>query len=446
MFLTRCLSALVLVVFPALVWAQPIGVGCSRPVVSPDAVINVVVLPYSQPASFGRSPIGEQLAGLIELETMLTLAKLGSVGTVHLFHDAPGACVPDLVYDKLMGRRPGAQRPLIPGRGFILIWGRIFQSGPDLFIQSFIRFGRRQADEAVAVEVRGQRLTGRLSTQVFACAPRKVSVADLTTVQQQIAAASIIRVAPSPSAPPAPQPPVPMPSLITEVKGDWMQVQFMNPNAPRQRTQFNGWVQARGTESLRRQMPEMYFVEGVAQYLAVRVPGSRVVADTTLQNADAAIARYLEAWGENAVLGSDAAAGGTPLAVAVPRQLRAFISLIRRRPTDDAPLAEARAQFERAASLVPQSSHARNLVILTRIAQTYLNPSADQPPRQFVDDVRGILGSDPGNRTILENLRAIYDLVLASVPNAPASWGLTPADREQLTKQRESLEGLLKRS
>ena len=87
--------------------------------------------------------------------------------------------------------------------------------------------------------------------------------------------------------------------------------------------------------SLRAKMPELYFVEGVAGYLMARVrSNSQTIVDASLQGADTAIARYTDAWGANAVLGADAAAGGTPLAVAVPRQLRGFVALLRGRGTD----------------------------------------------------------------------------------------------------------------
>jgi hypothetical protein len=446
MLVIRLLVALALLVIPAVASAQINGVGCSNPLISPDAAINVVVLPYSQPASLGpMSPFGEELAEVVKLETMLTIARLRTVAAVHLFHDVRGACAPDAVYARL--RTKAAPRPLQPGRALILIWGRIFESGEDLFIQTFIRFERLGNPESVSVRVRDRSLTGRLSTQVFACAPRKISVADFTNVQKQVAEASVLRIAPSSSAPPAREPPTPMRALITEIRNDWIRVDYVPPLGPRQKTPFGGWMQARNSASewsLRRRMPEIYFVEGVAQYMAARVPRSGLPFDETLANGDAAIARYLDAWGENAVLGSDAAAGGTPLAVAVPRQLRAFISLLRRRGTDAAPLADARQQFERAATLVPDSADARNLVLMARVAESYVKPSADQRPRQFVDDLRGILGGDPGNRTILQNLGAVYALVLTTAPGDPASWELSATDREQLMKQQESVQGLLK--
>jgi hypothetical protein len=77
------------------------------------------------------------------------------------------------------------------------------------------------------------------------------------------------------------------------------------------------------------------------------------------------------------------------------------------------------------------------------VAQTFRQPAlATQTPRRFIDDVRALLGSDPGNETVLANLAAIYDLVLTAVPDAPASWTLSAAERDQLSKQRESLKAL----
>ena len=99
---------------------------------------------------------------------------------------------------------------------------------------------------------------------------------------------------------------------------------------------------------------------------------------------------------------ADAAAGGTPLAVAVPRQLRGFIALLRGRGTcrtPDSAFAEARTQFERAAALAPQSSAARNLVTITQVAQAYRSASRRISRRS--DSSRrceGCSGTDPEQR------------------------------------------------
>jgi len=450
MLLTRSLVALALVVLPARALAIEIAVPCETPSVFSAAAVNVVVLPYSLPSTFtGPSTnAGEQIAGLVQLETVLAIAKFGSIGVTQLVGDTRRGCTPDIVLDKLLGRQGGAREPMRLGSGLILIWGRIFQSGSDLFLQSFIRFLRAGIDESVDIAVRDRSLKGLLSTQAFACAPRKIAIKDIDEAQRQFRSARLLYSKPDASSPSVkiPDGAGPLAYWVTDLRGEWVQLEPMDRGSNRKFER--GWLQVRATDaqwSLRRQMPELYFVEGAAGYLMARVRSDRsTIVEPSLQGADSAIARYTDAWGSGAVLGSDAAAGGTPLAVAVPRQLRGVIALLRGGGSDAA-LTEARAQFERAASLVPHSTNARNLVTIMRVAQAYRQPSADQPLKRFVDEARGLLGADPDNVAILMNLDTIYDLVLAPNPAAPASWSLSASEREQLMKQRESMRPLLKR-
>jgi len=448
MLLTRALLTIVVCVLPARAMAGASNVPCSAPFVFANAAVNAVVLPYSLPPALGsQSAAGDKLGALVQLETILSIAKFGSIGAVQLVNDGRGSCTPEIVLDKLTGKRPGARAIMKAGNGLILIWGRIFQSGPDLFLQTYIRFVRPGIEESIELSVGDRTLTGALSTQAFACAPRKIALRDLEAIERQFAASRLLHAEPSSSSPTQPVSSAPFSYWITEVRGDWVKVQSMS--SPTASAPFGGWMQARAPDaqwSLRRHMPELYFVEAVAGYLSARVPQNRgPAAQRALQNAETALTRYLDAWGVNAVLGSDAAAGGTPLAVAVPRQLSAFMTLMRTGASPEA-LAEARGQFQRAAALAPQSSAARHLVTLTSIAQAYGRPSADQSPQRFIEELRGMLGTDPDNARMLRNLMAVYDLVLASAAGAPPSWTLSTADRDQLTKQRESLKGLLKQT
>jgi hypothetical protein len=453
MLVTRVLLALTLLIVPSRAWAMDANVPCESPSVFSGAAVNVVVLPYSLPASFKAttSEVGEQLGAMVQLETVLSIAKYGSIGVVQLIGNTRQECTPDIVLDKLTGKVGGAREKMKPGAGLILIWGRIFESGPDLYLQSYIRFLRMGADESIDLTVRDRTLKGTLSTQAFACAPRKIAIKDVTDIQRQFAAARLLHAKPDASSPVVKMPEGrgPFSYWITSVQGDWVQLQPMDRNTASDRKLAPGWLQVRATDaqwSLRRQMPELYFIEGVAGYLTARVrSNSAAVVDAALQSAESALTRYLDGWGANAVLGNDASGNGTPLALGVPRQLRGFVALLRGRGSDAA-LTEARTQFERAATLTPHSSHARNLVTMARVAQSYRQPSADQPPRRFIDDLRGLLGNDPDNVMILANLGAIYDLVLSAVPGAPSSWNLSVADRGELVKQRESLKALFRRT
>jgi hypothetical protein len=447
MLLKRALLTIVVCVLPARAMAGASNVPCSAPFVFSNAAVNAVVLPYSLPPALGsESAAGDKLGALVQLETILSIAKFGSIGVVQLTNDARGSCTPEAVLDKLTGKRPGARQIMKAGNGLILIWGRIFQSGPDLFLQTYIRFVRPGIEESIELSVGDRTLTGALSTQAFACAPRKIALRDLEAIERQFAASRLLHAEPSSSSPTQPVSSAPFSYWITDVRGDWVKVQSMS--SPTASAPFGGWMQARAPDaqwSLRRHMPELYFVEAVAGYLSARIPQTpAAAAQRALQNAETALTRYLDAWGVNAVLGSDAAAGGTPLAVAVPRQLAGFMALMRGRDTDTA-VAEARTQFERAATLAPQSSAARNLVALTSIALAYRQPS-DPSPQRFIEELRAMLGTDPDNARMLRNLMAVYDLVLTPAAGAPASWTLSTADRDQLTKQRESLKGLLKQT
>lgn len=448
--LAPALYMLVILVLPVRVWAIEIAVPCETPSVFSGAAVNVVVLPYSMPASLkGSGAVGAQLGALVQLETVMSIAKYGSIGVTQLVGDAREECTPEIVLDKLLGRQGGARETLRQGSGLILVWGRIFESGPDLYLQSFVQFLRAGTNESIDVAVRDRTLKGQLSTQAFACAPRKIAIRELEDVQRQFRTARLLHAQPNAASPAVkiPEATGPLAFWVTDLRGDWVQIEPMDRGSNKKFER--GWLQVRTTDvqwSLRAKMPELYFVEGAAGYLMARVRSdSQPIVDAALRGADIAIARYTDAWGANAVLGPDATVGGTPLAVAVPRQLQGFVALLRGRASDAA-FTEARAHFERAASLAPHSSDARNLVTITRVAQAYRQPAAGQPPRRFIDDVRSLLNVDPGNATVLANLGALYDLVLSAVPGAPASWGLTPADREQFTKQRESVKTLIKRT
>ncbi len=443
--------AVALLVVPARSWAIEINVPCATPSVFSGAAVNVVVLPFSQPPSLSNTGAGtgEQIGALVQLETLLAIAKYGSVGLVQLVGNPSEECSPEEVLDKLTGRKPGAAERMREGGGLILIWGRIFESGPDLFLQSYIRFLRHGIDESIEIAVEKHTLRGRLSTQAFACAPRKIERAVLDDVRRQFASGRLMHEKPD-----AESPGVKMPEgagpywyWITDVRGDWAQLEPMERSTNTTRRYARGWVLARADQPnwpMRELMPELRFVEGVAGYLAARVRSGGPVAatDSYLQSAGTAIDAYLENWGDNALIAGAAATSGTPLAVAMPRQLRGFVSILRTRGSDDG-LIEARTQFERAATLVPHSGNARSLLAIARMAVAFRRPSDDQPPRRFVDDLRIALGADPDNRDILTNLGAAYDLLLMPAAGRPPSWSLAAADRDELSRQREALRPLL---
>jgi hypothetical protein len=188
-------------------------------------------------------------------------------------------------------------------------------------------------------------------------------------------------------------------------------------------------------------MPELGLVEGIGGYLAARVSpkGSRGALD----DADAALAQYLERWKDGALLAADDAAGsGMALAVAIPAQLRGFIALLRGE-VSNAALTAAGGHFARAAALVPFSGDARNLATMTRLALAFRQTQPGQSARGFVDELLAAVSTEPDNRGVLANLGTVYDLVLTPKPGSGPRWVVTGSEREDYQRQRDALRQIL---
>ena len=72
---------------------------------------------YSLPASLrGSGAVGAQLGALVQLETMLSIAKFGSIGVTQLVGDARDECTPEIVLDKLTGQQSGARETMKSGQ------------------------------------------------------------------------------------------------------------------------------------------------------------------------------------------------------------------------------------------------------------------------------------------------------------------------------------------
>jgi hypothetical protein len=440
-----------LIALPSRAHAIAFSAPCDAPYVFSNAAVNVVVLPYSQPAAFKETltKSGEQLAALVQLESMLAIAKYGSIGLVQLVGDPREGCTPDDVLPKLLGQKDGAMEALRPGGGLVLVWGRIYESGPDLFVQSFIRFVRRGINETIDIPVANRTLRGQLTSQAFACTPRRIAVRDLEDVQKQYTSARLLHAQPdlSSAAVKLPEGAGPFSFFITDVRGDWVQLEPIARSPGRNDRFQRGWLQARAPAadwSLRRQLPELGFVEAAVGYLAARVPrdASAQQRNGALTSATNALGEYLGRWRENAVLDADPSAPtGTAFALAVPRQLGAFIRLLKD-GVNDASLEAAQADFQRAATQAPHSAEARALTALTGFALSYRRARAEQSPRPFLGDLQIALGADPSNKVLIANVVAAYDLMLTPPSGMPANWSVTGAERQELTRQRDALRPL----
>jgi hypothetical protein len=403
------------------------NVPCERPFVY-DAAVNVVVLPYESAPGIGSSPeLGGRLAGLLQLEALRAIAKFGSVGAVHV---AGTRCDPDVVVQKLLGQQPGAEATLRPGNGLVLVWGRLYSHAGSLYVQTFCRLLRSGVEETLDLVAGGQRFSGRLSAQAFACAPRKVTAADLANFERQFYRSTIVRTTPAESASGAPIPPEPVPYWVTEVQQDWMKIESA-------RGEIRGWVRLSGERdpwSLGRWLPELSYVEGMVGYLRHRIATRR------REPAPAAwidaVTRALTEYERSLQPGPETTEGRpltpswrTALASAAQLQLRGVLLAGKLEATAQ-DRAEALSLFERAQTVIPDDADARNLVAMMQMSRALEGGAAGAAVKSTATDLLRALGSDPGNPRLLGNLESAYQVLMAQ-PGSASS--LTAQERQEVT-------------
>jgi hypothetical protein len=428
--LRACLVAAIVASAPGLAEAGAQNIPCRQPFIFRDAAVNVVVLPYeSAPGLPTAGGIGERLAGLMQLEVLRSIAKFGSVGAVQMVGSAAD-CDPDLVIGKLLGRLPGAPTTLRPGHGLVVVWGRFYNEGGNVFVQTFCRLIRAGADETFELVAGGRPFSAQISAQAFACAPRKVTVPDLKNFEEQFLRSTIVRATPQDSASGTPMPSAPQPYWISDTQGDWMKIASQGG--------LQGWIRlsgARDAWSLARWLPELTYIEGMAGYLRSRIAAkqSSPVRVEWLENAARALAEYEKSLDTQPAADTAPRSGWrTALAAAVQLQLRGILATLKPQASAD-DRAAALGLFERAATTIPHDGNARNLVAVMRLSQALGSSDPGPALKEAADDLLRALGADPANPRLLANLQGAYEALLAQ--SGTATPLLTDDERRAITER-----------
>ena len=377
---------------------------CDQPAVFPGAALNVVVLPYKADRAVGR-PLGgpaRELGLLIQLNSLLTLGRYGSLGAVYL-HSSPDRddCPEEEVEDQLLYRRPGAGAVVQPGRAIILLWGRIYQEGEDIYLQTYLRFLQRGRTDGIERRLPGGEVfRARTPAQQIAFPPRRLSEKDLLQIQEEFQQAARIYDKPDAAAPSKPLPVAsraPVAFGVDRVQDGWLQVSGEAIGRGK-------WLKAKIDPRewpLRRRMPELDFLDAVAGYLQYRVAA---VADTG--HPDAAIPRWVEEslsqYDERREESGEPAGTPAALPAALGKILRGNLRMLAGQPEGAEPL------YAQAAALLPYSADARNLEIVARLAAAPASRPGVPQENAWLD----ALALEPANLDVLENLQTLYGLEL----------------------------------
>ena len=381
---------------------------CADPRVFPGAAVNAIVMPYrvddrvDNPATAGPALrlASRQIAALVHLEVLTSMLKYGAVGATDLLAEADGICDVDRVVARLT--QPGAPGALQAGQALVMVWGRLFAQGEQLYVQSYVRFfrqGERGPVAEVLNVVAGEgktslKLQASWPMQALAFAPRRISRDELARVDQEFRQAMVLRESPATSAPGrvmAFQPGQSFPYAVKARQGDWLQLAPMQGGT-------GGWVKARagGVEaeawSLQNWLPELAFVDAVNGMMRLRVGKLSEAEAVPMRLAvEQGLAHY-----ERAVPVEQA-----PTAWGLGAVMRAQIAWTAGQRSD------AALRYARANTLLPAYGGARNLAAVTALADTKLDAaSVLRLQRQLL----AALALAPTDKLVLDNLAQVYQL------------------------------------
>ena len=436
------LAALASAVLPA--HAGMMNVPCDRPYVFRDAAVNVVVLPFALPRQ--NPATANRLAQLVQREALRSIAKFGSVASVQLSESGGSGCSPEEVRAKLLGTQASGGVPVAPGRGLVLVWGRIVESGDSLYSQVFVDFVRSGSVERLQLAFGDGQLVGPLGVQGLAGPQRSIDRATLDKIDAFALRNNVLYESPDPNSPHTTIPPeVPFSYYVTEIRGDWMRIVVFEPGrmptGPVQNGQsaFAGkqWIRAVASEpewTLRKLWPEIAFIEGAAGYLVASdpKPAASLASRTALA---AAASRALDEFQENLARNSlpgereafDDRYGG---ARAVASSLQGLLRLM---PAErsNADLRAARDRFAAATQAAPGNAEARNLTLMTDLVLAR-NADSPEPALRAADALLATLGIAPASAALQANLRLADRWLLGQAGPLPRWRPLDADERARL--------------
>ncbi len=368
---------------------------CTAPGMFPDSDVTVFVLPYvdytSDETSQVESPVGTGLAGLIQADTLLAISRFGKVASIRLM-GRPSECQPEVVQNSVIGEFGWQNR----SRGIVIVWGRIFRVENEIYVQSYASFGRLtryDPGEMLELPFGDRKIAAHLVSQTLTFAPHHVSEDDLKAIRKRFEEASIVHQKPDQNSPGKPLmvlfPEARHPAYyMTDSQGDWIRIHTQ--------TGQDGWILARamvGQKSLSERLPEMKFVEGLAGYFVVRNQSG----ETRAESAAAALQSF-----EESPLSATA-----PSALAVSKQLRGMLELLKGKQSDEA-FARAAPLFSQAAEAAPSSSAASNMAAVVSLYQEWKKPDGKVNFQGNVNRFWSSISADPYDQTALTNCWTMF--------------------------------------
>lgn len=415
---------------------------CDAPFIFEGAAANIVPIEYvATTADQGADDrlaalqaTAQRLAWLIKLDSWHQ-PTYGSLGVVaHMFLGRQ--CDPDEVLERLL--RGGGGPPMRPGQILLLVHGKIFIEGEQIFLQTRLRGFRRNFDdlgsgdplasykvpEMIGASLLGNayRVGAKLPDLDITFAPRAMTTAEFEEIDQNFAQASRLYSEPSEGASSQDLGFEPGATRAFQIEivenGAWLKVQDMLSG-------LSGYIHSDPDASgfLHDRMPELDLLNGMLGYLRMRQANASMIGfppppSGAAERARASLRAFLEREGT-----SDEAE-----ARALAFALMAALEIVSR-----GDWAGARSDISQAVGLAPYASEYRNMLGVT---DTYLC-CAGSPHGEYGDPARAFadaLSLAPDNGEALQNLHAFLGL-LDELSAAPAGIDASRLDERRKVVQ-----------
>lgn len=464
---------------PKVAWAGG-GAPCFEPFVFSHSDVNIVVVPYTlrgpdKRYNYGQNTFGrgsDSLAGrlsqVMQLDALFSLRYPAGMAAVYLQGEAE-ECAADKVLARILDAGEG--NTIAPGKGLVLLWGRFFELGDEIYVQSYVRFFRRGRQERLALDLGGG---GSLGLEAFlpgptiAFAPRLVTSADLAAIGRAFAEATVIwsessggnqigelGIGPEETF-----------AYIVDAVDDASGRMHIRPQ--RGSRGVKGWVKARTDPAqwpLRRVLPELNLVKALAGFLAFQIvedsrpppnwagawPDRLALARRRAKEAfDDYRAALLPGLDFDALAPADlrpqstraetrAIAGEERMALAASFALSAAMDFKAATGGWLAPeaaetaLTEAIRGAERARALAPADAALHGLAALVEAERCCAEGGVAPSVKVVLRRLGAGLSTDPQDALALANLVAVYQLLLAK--NAAVKAGLDIGEVEERLKR-----------
>ncbi len=412
---------------------------CFEPFVYDRADINTAILQFKYEGRPDKklSETAVQLSLLIQLDALFSQVKYRSIGVTYLIVPSgdEDECSPERTIDRMFGTLPRSQRQIKPGKALIVMDGRIFEKGNEIFVQTDIRFLRRSIGEWLKLNIKDKEnqihvFEAQLPVQTVSFAPRYLDKKDIKEIQDIYLQNAVVRRSPNTSS---------QGELIrvnnlydfayfvTEIKEGWMRIESFTGGP-------SGWVHAdlgSGFGKLREKIPELDFLEATAGYLKYRVSrdsSSFPPANNIIIDVNAALNRFVE--------NADPRRDAIPLAAL--RTMVGTLNVLDMGFERGMKNGAVGVLFTQAAEMIPYNADALNLKALSDLYGYFVQKAPNITAKNIMDQLLTALSIEPANRLVLRNLENFFALLHTYGDPSPLE-----ISQKELTKRLQAVRDVL---